>query len=128
MSKTLPKAVQDQLGGAESLREAELFHRLEAAGLPAFYTQVQLIPGRKFRFDFAWCPELKVAVELQGGIHTRGRHTRGKGYEADAVKSAMAQALGWMVLYVTPGQVRSGVALELITSALRSRGWTEGVQ
>ncbi len=105
------------------MREAELFHRLEAAGFPAFYTQADLIPGREFRFDFAWGPELKVAVELQGGVHSGGRHVRGKGYENDAVKSALAQALGWIVLYVTPGQVQSGEAVRLISGALKSRGW-----
>src|SRR5687768_16750315 len=30
-------------------------------------------PARRWRFDFAW-PELKVAVECDGGTFTGGRH------------------------------------------------------
>jgi hypothetical protein len=40
---------------------------------------------RKWRFDFAW-PEHRAAVELEGGIHIGGRHTRGVGFEKDMEK------------------------------------------
>ncbi len=55
---------------------------------------------RKFRFDFAWI-EQRVAVELQGGVWIRGRHTRGGGYETDCEKMNLAQSLGWQVYQFT---------------------------
>ena len=52
---------------------------------------------RKWRFDVAFV-EQQLAVELEGGIWTRGRHTRGAGYKADMEKYNAAQQLGWRVL------------------------------
>ena len=54
-------------------------------------------PTRRWRFDFAW-PELKIAIELEGGVYSRGRHTRGKGYEQDCEKYNQAVLHGWRVL------------------------------
>jgi very-short-patch-repair endonuclease len=56
---------------------------------------------RKWRFDFAW-PEQKVALEIQGGVHSSGRHTSGTGYHKDMEKLNRAQLAGWIVLLVTP--------------------------
>ena len=56
--------------------------------------------GRKWRFDVAW-PECKVAVELEGGVYSGGRHTRGKGFEGDLLKLNQAALLGWRVLRFT---------------------------
>jgi hypothetical protein len=53
----------------------------------------------------------------------RGAHNRPAGYERDAEKAALAQALGWIVIYCTPDQIRKGVAGALIVQALESRGW-----
>ena len=34
---------------------------------------------RKWRIDI-FIPDLKVAIELEGGVYTHGRHTRPKGF------------------------------------------------
>lgn len=60
---------------------------------------------RKWRFDFAF-PEALVAVELEGAVYSRGRHTRGAGYEKDCEKYNAAQLLGWRVLRYTRGMLR----------------------
>lgn len=54
---------------------------------------------RKWRFDFAW-PDLKVAVEIEGGTFSRGggRHGRGGGHHKDCDKYNRATILGWKVL------------------------------
>jgi hypothetical protein len=58
-------------------------------------------PDRRWRFDLAW-PEYKVALEIDGGVYTLGRHTRGAGYEADCRKMNAAAASGWTVFHATP--------------------------
>jgi very-short-patch-repair endonuclease len=61
-------------------------------------------PTRRWRFDIA-VPELKIAVEIEGGTWIQGRHTRGKGYQEDMEKYNQAQLLGWRVFRYTPNQL-----------------------
>jgi hypothetical protein len=51
-------------------------------------------PQKKYRFDFAF-PKLMIAIEMEGGVYSRGRHTRGQGYKADLEKYNEATRLGW---------------------------------
>ncbi|WP_087686793.1 hypothetical protein [Pandoraea sp. PE-S2R-1] len=76
-------------------------------------------PPRMWRFDFAW-PEAMVAAEVEGGIWTGGRHTRGSGFEADAEKYNAAALAGWRVFRFTTGMVSSGVAISTIRKALEA--------
>jgi hypothetical protein len=75
-------------------------------------------PTRHWRFDLAW-PARKLAVEIEGGIWKRGRHSRGAGFEADCVKYAHAVILGWRVIRVTGGMVRDGRALAIVEQVMR---------
>jgi very-short-patch-repair endonuclease len=62
-------------------------------------------PARRWRFDFAW-PDAMVAVEVEGGVWTGGRHTRGAGFQADCRKYNAAVLLGWRVLRYTATDLR----------------------
>lgn len=77
-------------------------------------------PDRKWRFDAAILTRFgpKVAIEIDGGAWTRGRHTRGAGYIADMEKLNRAARLGWKVYRFTPEQVRTGYAKEFLREAL----------
>ena len=79
----------------------------KAMGLLVPESEHRFAPPRKWRFDFAW-PELMLALEIEGGVWTMGRHTRGSGFEADCEKYAEASILGWSVLRVTPKMVKDG--------------------
>lgn len=58
-------------------------------------------PPSNARLDFGF-PEIKLGIEIHGGIWTSGRHTRGKGFWADRIKLRRAILNGWVVLeYVT---------------------------
>lgn len=57
-------------------------------------------PKRKWEFDWAW-PGQKVAVELEGGTHIQGRHSRAAGYAGDCAKYNAAIGLGWQVYRYT---------------------------
>lgn len=74
-------------------------------------------PVRRWRFDWAW-PAQQIALEVEGGVFIRGRHSRGLGMVKDMEKYNAAAALGWRVLRVTPKQVQSGEALKTVTEAL----------
>jgi len=81
-------------------------------------------PPRRWRFDWAW-PRHKLALEIEGGVWTKGRHTRGKGYLADCEKYNQANLDGWCLLRVTPAQMASGEAAKLVRDAI-SGGVTNG--
>jgi hypothetical protein len=68
------------------------------------------VPGRRWRFDFAW-PAYMVAAECEGGTWSGGRHTTGTGFEKDAEKYNAATVLGWRVVRFTQRQITSGEAL-----------------
>jgi len=64
-----------------------------------------------WRFDFA-CPELQIAMEIEGGAWVGGRHTRGAGFERDLEKYDRACRLGWWVYRCNPRMVKNGWAYE----------------
>jgi very-short-patch-repair endonuclease len=70
-----------------------------------------------WRLDYCW-PDQKLGVELEGGIWTQGRHTRGGGFEADLEKHNHLQLAGWLVLRFTDKHLKDGSAIELTKQAL----------
>ena len=89
---------------------------------------------RKWRFDVAiWSgstPEeectapgwrRRVAIEIDGGAWSGGRHVRGKGFIEDMSKRNEAQLLGWTVLHFTPQQILNGEYLHTVKRAIT--GW-----
>lgn len=84
---------------------------------------------RRWRFDYAWPTWrtvgkkiIKVALEIDGGAHTRGRHTRGKGFVSDQAKFNRATIDGWRVLHCVPGDVKSGAIFGTIKMAMGIEG------
>jgi hypothetical protein len=73
-------------------------------GAPAPVSEWQFaLPARAWAFDYAW-PEVRLALEVQGGIFSFGRHTTGEGFGRDMEKWNAAVALGWFVLFCIPGE------------------------
>lgn len=94
-------------------------------GVSAPWLEFQFDPNRKWRFDFAWEnwePQLgrwkRVALEVQGGIWTRGRHVRPAALLQEYEKLNRAAVLGWRVLFVTPDQLLTRQTADLIRAAL----------
>lgn len=100
----------------------DLATQITLAGLPAPTVEHKFHHKRRWRWDFCW-PAYLVAVEIQGGTWSGGRHTRGSGYQNDCEKSREGQLLGWIVLGVTTKDVKGGKALDAIERALSLRGW-----
>lgn len=99
--------------------EAIMALHLKASGIEAA-REFEFWPGRRWRFDFAILPS-RLAIEVQGGVHSGGRHARGAGIEAECEKFAHAAAAGWRVIPVTGGQVKSGKAIQWVKAAIGSR-------
>lgn len=98
--------------------EESFFIEVVHAKLPKPERQYRFHPVRKWQFDFAW-PDEKLAVEIEGGTWSHGRHTRPRGYAADCEKYNAAARLGWVLLRFTGDMVKDGTALHTVESALR---------
>lgn len=97
--------------------ESAALAAIRRAELPEPESEVEFCPGRKWRFDFAW-PDEKIAIEVQGGTWSAGRHVRGAGYEGDCIKLAAAQILGWTVIYATERMIERGQMVAAARAAL----------
>lgn len=103
--------------GVASQLELALLKRIEAAGLPKPETQVAIIPGRKFTFDFVYRPAM-LAIEVQGATFVKGGHSTGTGIARDCEKACLLAALGWRYMPVTKHQIEDGQAVQWIAAAL----------
>ena len=92
----------------------EIFFKFcETMGLPKPVAEFRFEPERRWRFDFAW-PESKIALEVEGGVWSGGRHTSGKGFAADMVKYNRAVCLGWGVLRVQPKELLTLSTVQMV--------------
>ena len=87
--------------------------QLVDAKFPKWEKEYRFKKPRRWRMDFAW-PEHKVALEVEGGVFSGGRHTTGAGFTKDCEKYAHATLEGYRIIRVTTGQISTGQALEWI--------------
>jgi len=74
---------------------------------------------RRWRIDYAIVPQ-KIAIEVEGGAYTQGRHTRGKGFIADMEKYNALTAAGWRLIRVTPQQLITVKTIEMIKDLINA--------
>lgn len=89
-----------------------IFHRL-LHSIGKVQTEFKFSPNRKFRADFAFV-EQRILIEVEGGIYTNGRHTRGAGYTKDMEKYNLAAELGYVVLRYSPNDLLKSATFEQI--------------
>jgi len=107
---------------------AEVFLRaLEVRGLPRPECEWKFDAKRRWRFDYAW-PQQMIALEVEGGVWTGGRHTRGAGFVKDMEKYNRAAVLGWRLLRVTPDKLVSFGTFEMLREILGLRERNAGVE
>lgn len=97
--------------------EKELLFQMKAVGLPEPESEYRFHPKRKWRFDFAYSDDM-IAIEVEGGVWSRGRHTRGSGFIKDCEKYNAAALLGWTVLRFPGDMINSGEAVKTIEDSL----------
>ena len=86
---------------------------------PILIPEFKFDSKRKFRFDF-YCESngLKVAIELEGGVWSRGRHTRPSGFLKDMEKYNLAASKGILVFRI-PSHDISHKWLNLIVETIK---------
>lgn len=99
------------------VRERAFRAALARARLPSPVAEHRFARPRRWRFDFAWVDH-RVALEVEGGAWTGGRHARGKGFLADCEKYSTAAALGWLLIRVPPAELCALRTLDWIARAL----------
>ena len=70
---------------------------------PALVPEYRFHPTRKWRLD--WFHESGVAIEIEGSIWTKGRHTRGGGFLADMQKYNALAERGILLFRVPAHQI-----------------------
>jgi hypothetical protein len=78
-----------------------------------------LIKEYQFYSERGWASDYKVAyedilIELEGGIHTGGRHIRAKGFIEDCMKYNKAAMLGYTVYRIPTGCATDNYVGEII--------------
>ena len=84
-----------------------------------FEREYRFAPPRQYRIDIAFVLQ-QLAVEVDGGIFTGGRHVRGAGVLQDCEKTSLLAIHDWRLIRVAPTHIKSGEALTWIELALRA--------
>lgn len=103
-----------------TLPQQRLARDLAVLGVPVVL-EYRFHPSRQWRWDIALVDQ-RIALEVDGGIWTQGRHVRGRGFLADREKINTGVILGWRVLEVTPDQATCGHAVDLVRRLLSPEG------
>lgn len=87
-------------------------------GLPAATPEYEFAKDikRRWRIDRAWVTQ-RIALEIEGGIHMRGRHIRPAGFLSDMDKYNELALRGWLLVRISYDMIKDGRALALISRA-----------
>ena len=84
-----------------SYLEEEFIRMLDQSRVSGFVRQHRFAPPRQWRLDFAWV-DIKLGVEIDGGIYRKLGHQTLKGMLNDAEKAEALLQRDW-TLYRIPG-------------------------
>ncbi len=101
-------------------RRSEFATMLRRAKLPPAVPEYRFHDERLWRFDYAW-PMHHVALEVEGGVWTAGRHTRATGFLRDMEKYNAAVLDGWRVLRTVPDHLTGLTVETMLRRALGER-------
>ena len=93
------KSTSTKKNGDGSKAKSEIEMVLKHGGYD-YVKELKFHPSRKWRFDFA-IESLRIAIEYEGIMSEKSRHTTITGMSADCDKYNTAQLLGWKVLRFT---------------------------
>ncbi|MEM9990624.1 MAG: hypothetical protein AAF738_02605 [Bacteroidota bacterium] len=86
-------------------------------GLPKPVAEYKFHPKRKWRIDYYFERDnQKVALEVEGGVWTRGRHTRGSGFLKDIEKYNQLAVHGIYLVRCVPTDLLKVSTINLLKS------------
>jgi len=74
---------------------------------------------RRWRIDYA-IVDKKIAIEVEGGAYTQGRHTRPMGFIGDMEKYNALTVQGWRLIRVQPKDLVTVKTLNMIKSTINA--------
>lgn len=104
---------------AKQAKERTFDSLCEAHGLPVPVQEYRFAEPRKWRFDYLW--DGWLALEVQGGLFTAGRHVQGAALLEEHEKLNEAVIRGYSVLFCTPADIKTGAAFALVKRALEAK-------
>jgi len=104
-------------GRVGSNLELTLHLQMSQQRIAGYVMEHKFHPTRRWRFDFCW-PQEKIALEVEGGTWSGGRHTTGSGFKKDCEKYNHAARMGFRVFRFTGDMVKSGEAVSWIKEIL----------
>lgn len=110
-------AGEEGAGSPEDTGRIEFEGQCGMYGLPRPEFEYKFAKARKWRFDIAF-PELKIAIEQQGGLFTGGRHVRGAALLKEYEKLNHAALFGYRVLFFQPGEIADGTAARFVAKMM----------
>jgi len=121
----LPETSQATIGAKKDRKKpvapaVDFFCRICKAALQVdVVREFKFHPSRKWRYDYA-IPEHKIAIEVEGGVWTEGRHVRPAGFLKDMDKYNAGAVMGWRIFRVTPHTLLNTATLEMIRQAVNT--------
>jgi hypothetical protein len=109
---------KEQKAKERNLQDLKFRAYCKAVGIPDPNAEVQFHSTRRWRFDYAW-PQYRVALEIEGGVFTGGRHTSGAGFVKDAEKYNYAACMGWAIIRCMPRTLCTGDTMAFIKQAIQ---------
>ena len=101
-----------------SLRKNEILKKfLFDHGISSPEFEHRFHKSRRWRIDIAW-PGKLLALEVQGGIFTQGRHVRGGALLKEWEKLNSLAEHGWRVIYCQPSDLMTQKTLDTIKACL----------
>lgn len=83
------------------------------------WAEYRFCPPRRWRFDYC-LPVQRIAIEVEGGVWSRGRHVTPTGYLNDLEKYNMATLKGWRLLRCTPQQQYTDEFVNMVKQAVKN--------
>lgn len=103
---------------ADTLVRRRLFYALlEQERLPLPEAEHKFHPKRQWMFDYAW-PRYQVALEVEGGVWSGGRHTQASGFLLDMEKYNTASIMGWRLVRCQPKDLLKVKTIVMVRCAM----------
>ena len=91
-------------------------------GLPEPISEHKFHDTRRWRLDYFFdTGDVKIALEVEGGVWVRGRHTRGSGFVKDMEKYNQVAAYGIFLLRVQPKDLLTMDTVNLVKQVIASQ-------